>query len=553
MSADGRSRPVRDAPGALPGGPVAGGGGPGSGAGAPPGRRSASGPQEGRATVPEPSRPPVLALSDVSKTFGGVRALDGVSFEVRPGEVHCLAGENGSGKSTLIKIVAGAHAPDPGGEVRLDGRRVEGVTPAVARRLGVAVIWQDLALFPEMTVAENVAFEGVVGPRPRRADHARMRREAARALGRLGAALDLDAPLRTLPIAQRQLVAIARALTGEARVVFMDEPTASLTRAEADHLTAVVRRLSADGVAVVFVSHRLAEVLEIAHRVTVLRDGRLVGVFPAEGMTQSRLTELMTGRTFDRAVEARDVAGAPLLEVEGLTRPGEFEGVTFALRRGEVLGLTGLLGAGRTELATTLFGLRRPASGTIRLEGRAIRPRSAPEAIAHGIALVPEDRLALGLIQPQSIADNAALASLGRLVGALGLLSPARKRSLVGRWTRALRVKIGAPEDPVSTLSGGNQQRVVLGKWLATEPKVLILDAPTVGVDVGARAGIFEIVRGLAADGLGVLLISDEVPEVHFHADRVLHMAGGRIVGEHDPRRQSLEALEAAVHGRAAA
>ena len=514
-----------------------GGVGPGSGAGAAAARDGG----------------PVLALLNVSKTFGGARALDEVSFAVRAGEVHCLAGENGSGKSTLIKIVTGVHSPDPGAEIRVGGRRVEGITPAAARRFGIAVIWQDLALFPEMTVAENVAFEGVVGPRLRRANHRAMRRTAEAALRRLGAALDLDAPLRTLPIAQRQIVAIARALTGEARVVFMDEPTASLTQAEADHLTAVVRRLSAEGVAVVFVSHRLAEVLAIAHRVSVLRDGRLVGVFPAEGMTQSRLAELMTGRTFERAVEARGAAGPVVLEVEGLTRPGEFRDVSFALRRGEVLGLTGLLGAGRTELATTLFGLRRPLAGTIRLEGREIRPRSAPEAIAEGIAYVPEDRLTLGLIQPQSIADNAVLASLGRLLGALGLVSSARKRALVREWTEALRVKIGAPEDPVSTLSGGNQQRVVLAKWLATDPKVLILDAPTVGVDVGARAGIFEIVRGLAEKGLGVLLISDEVPEVFFHADRVLHMAGGRIVGEHDPRRTTLEALEATVHGRAAA
>ena len=501
----------------------------------------------------EPGGTPVLALSEVSKTFGGVRALDGVSFAVRPGEVHCLAGENGSGKSTLIKIVTGVHDPDPGGEIRLGGRAVAPLTPAAARRFGIAVIWQDLALFPEMTVAENVAFESVLGARPRLVDHRAMRRAAAAALERLGVALDLDAPLRTLPIAKRQIVAIARALTGEARVVFMDEPTASLTQAETEHLVGVVRRLSADGVAVVFVSHRLAEVLEIADRVTVLRDGRLVGVYPAQGMTQSRLTELMTGRTFDQAVSARDPGGAIVLEVRGLTRPGEYEDVSFALRRGEVLGLTGLLGAGRTELATTLFGLRRPASGTVRLEGREVRIRSVPDAIAHGIAYVSEDRLTLGLIQPQSIADNAALASLGRLLGPGGLLSPARKRGLVERWTRALRIKTGAAEDPVSTLSGGNQQRVVLAKWLATEPRVLILDAPTVGVDVGARAGIFEIVRELAGQGVAILLISDEVPEVFFHADRVLHMADGRIAGEHDPRRTTLEALERAVHGSAAA
>lgn len=490
-----------------------------------------------------------LRFRAISKVFGGVTALDGVDFTVGAGEVHCLAGENGCGKSTLIKIITGVYQPEPGAGMQVFGRDYDRITPTLARQAGIAVIWQDLALFNEMTVAENIAFETLLGNRPRAVSYARLRAVAQAALARLEVQIDLEARLGTLPIAQRQIVAIARALVSDAKAIFMDEPTASLTQTETDALLAVVRKLSARGVAVVFVSHRLAEVLDISSRVTVLRDGRLVGVYPTEGMTQTRLTELMTGKTFDQSVAARDTAGnPPALEVRGLTRRGEFRDVSFALRRGEVLGLTGLIGAGRTELAHVLFGMTRPEAGTVLLEGRPVRFRSNRDAVAAGIAYVSEDRLALGLIQPQSIADNTVLAVLKKITGAAGLLSADRQESLVAHWVRELGVKIGKPGDAISTLSGGNQQKVVLAKWLAAEPKVLILDCPTVGVDVGARAGIFRIVRDLAAKGLAILLISDEVTEVHVNADRILHMAGGRIVGEYDPRTTRVDQLEAAVY-----
>ncbi len=494
------------------------------------------------------ARGAVLAMRGVSKTFGGVKALDDVSFTVRPGEVHCLAGENGSGKSTVIKIATGVYTADPGAGIEIAGQSVAAPTPGLARRLGIAVIWQDLALFPEMTVAENIGFEALLGARPKPVARRRMRETAAQVLARLGVALDPDAPLRSLPIAKRQIVAIARALVGEARLIFMDEPTASLTQAETDHLLDIVRTLAASGVAVVFVSHRLAEVLEVSSAVTVLRDGRLVGVFPTEGMTQSRLTELMTGQTFDSAVAARDRSAAPpVLELKGLTREGEYADIDLTIRRGEILGITGLIGAGRTELGHTLFGMTRPDRGEIRLDGKPVRFRSNGQAIRAGISYVSEDRLSLGLIQPQSIADNLSLTVLDRLLTA-GLISPARKARLVDHWIRELAVKIGTPADAVATLSGGNQQRIVLAKWLATEPRLLVLDAPTVGVDVGARAGIFAIIRRLAEQGLAILLISDEAPEVYFNADRVLHMAGGRIVGHYDPRATSLAELEQAVY-----
>jgi simple sugar transport system ATP-binding protein len=376
-----------------------------------------------------------------------------------------------------------------------------------------------------------------------------LRAAAAAALARLDVTLDLDARLGTLPIAQRQIVAIARALVGDARLIFMDEPTSSLTQSETDALLGVVRTLSARGVAVVFVSHRLAEVLDVCSRVTVLRDGRLVGVYPTAGMTQARLAELMTGKTFDAVVSARDMSAAPaVLEVQGLTRRGEFSDVSFTLRRGEVLGIAGLIGAGRTELAHVLFGMARADAGTVRLEGREVAFASNRAAVAAGVAYVSEDRLALGLIQPQSISDNAVMAVLRRITGASGLLSARAQEDLVAHWIAELAVKLGKASDAVSTLSGGNQQRVVLAKWLATEPRLLILDSPTVGVDVGARAGIFRIVRALADRGLAILLISDEVTELHANADRVLHMAHGRMVGEYDPHAATLQEMEAAVY-----
>ncbi|MDX3974586.1 sugar ABC transporter ATP-binding protein [Shinella sp.] len=499
-------------------------------------------------TAPGEDARPILSLRNINMTFGGVRALKNVSFEVMPGEVHCLAGENGSGKSTLIKVITGVYRPAAGAEIVFDGAVVSSMTPGIAQSLGIQVIWQDLALFPEMTVAENIAFQTLSGARPRFVRYPAIRKIAEDALARLGVTLDVDRPLKDYAIAQRQIVAIARALVGEARIVFMDEPTASLTQSETDHLLAIVHTLSASGVAVVFVSHRLAEVLEISSRLTVLRDGALVGVYPVEGMTQSRITELMTGRTFYQSVRAHDISQNPVvLSVQGLSRPGEFSDISFDLHRGETLGITGLLGSGRTELALTLFGMRQPAAGTIKLEGKTLRFTSNRQAIAAGVAYLSEDRLALGLNQPQSIADNLVMASLNRILSAR-LISPTKKRALVSRWIADLGVKIGQQEDAISTLSGGNQQRVAIAKWLATDPKVLILDSPTVGVDVGARAGIFEIVARLAEAGLAIILISDEVPEVYFNADRVLHMEKGRMAGWHDPRATTLKDIEAAVY-----
>jgi simple sugar transport system ATP-binding protein len=375
-------------------------------------------------------------------------------------------------------------------------------------------------------------------------------REAAKvALARLDAHLPLEARVGDLPVAQRQIVAICRGLAANARLLFMDEPTASLTRHEVDLLLASVRRLKEQGVAIVFVSHRLEEVVEIAERVTVLRDGQMVGTFAASEIDDHRLAELMTGNRVEHNVTARSLGGRnPVLEVRGASRAGEFEDVSFTLHEGEVLGLTGLLGAGRTELALALFGMNRLEAGELRLNGQPLQLKSNQDAITAGIAYLSEDRLTLGLNLRQPIADNIALSVLDRLRGAGGLVPRRRREELADTWVERLKIKAPDVDAAAQTLSGGNQQRIVLAKWLATDPKVLILDSPTVGVDIRNKQGIYDIVRQLAQQGVAILLISDEIGEVSFNCDRVLHMRGGRIVGDYVPGQVAEEKVAEAVY-----
>ena len=491
---------------------------------------------------------PFLRLAGVGKRFGGVVALDGVDWDVLPGEVHCLVGENGCGKSTLIKTVAGVHPPSAG-LVEIEGRLVLPLTPAKARALGIQVIFQDLSLFPNLSVAENIAVETHLDGPARPVSYRGMRRLAEATLARLDFTLDPRASVADLSVAERQIVAICRGLAAEARLIFMDEPTASLTRAEVDRLLAIVARLKADGIAVVFVSHRLDEVVKIAERVTVMRDGRKVGTWPVTEVDQRRIAHLMTGLDFDPQVVARDLGDAPpLLAVEGLGRDGEYADIDFTLRRGEVLGIVGLLGAGRTELALTLFGMTNPDRGTMRLEGQPLRLRSNRDALRAGIAYVSEDRLGLGVILKQAIADNVALAVLKGLRGPLGLIPERARRTLAEDWVGRLAIKVPAVDRAVGTLSGGNQQRVVLAKWLAARPKLLILDSPTVGVDIKNKKGIYDVVAELARDGVGVIVISDEVGEIFATCDRVLHMRAGRLVGDDVPGRVSEHELEERIY-----
>ena len=494
------------------------------------------------------SAPPFLALSRISKRFGGTIALDAVDWEVAHGEVHCLVGENGSGKSTLIKILAGVHRPSAGGTIAIDGVSHAGLTPHRAKSLGVQVIFQDLSLFPNLTVLENIAIAHEVGGLLRPPPHRAMRETAVAALASLDADLPLATRVGTLPVAQRQIVAICRGLAVNARILFMDEPTASLTRHEVELLIKTIRKLKGLGVAVVFVSHRLEEVVEIAERVTVLRDGRKVGTFPAREVDDRRLAELMTGHRFEPKVTARVAEKRPVLEVRRAGRRGEFEEVSFVIHAGEILGLIGLLGAGRTELALALFGMSPLDAGEVLVDGEPIALTTNQRAVAAGIAYLSEDRLALGVNLRQPIADNLSITVLDRLTNRLGLVPPERRRTLAHHWVDRLKIRAAHTAAAVQTLSGGNQQRVVLGKWLATRPKLLVLDGPTIGVDIRNKQGIHDVVRSLASEGMAILLISDEVSEVYYNADRVLHMRAGRIAGEFIPGVATEQSLAEAVY-----
>ncbi len=492
---------------------------------------------------------PFLSLENIGKRFGGTVALDGIDWTVNAGEVHCLVGENGSGKSTLIKIVAGVHRPDAGGRIVIDGTAHDHLSPYQAKRLGIEVIYQDLSLFPNLTVWENIAIDQELGAPLSRVRRKRMRATAKEVLERLGAHLPPDALVGQLAVAERQIVAICRGLATNARLLFMDEPTSSLTHHEVKRLLEIVRRLKDLGVAVVFVSHRLEEVVALAERVTVLRDGRKVATLPAAEVDDHRLSELMTGSTIEHVVKARTLdARQPILEVRGVGRSGEFAEVSFALHAGEVLGVIGLMGSGRTELALALFGMTQVDHGEILLDGKSLQLRSNQDAIRAGIAYVSEDRLRLGLNLPQSIVDNISITVLGRLAKRLGLVPPRRRNELATEWIARLGIKAPNIGAPVATLSGGNQQRVVLAKWLATNPKVLILDSPTAGVDIRNKQGIYTVVRELAAQGVAIIMISDEIPEVYFNADRILHMREGRVVNEYVPGATTETSVAEAVY-----
>lgn len=487
-----------------------------------------------------------LGLTRISRDFDGVRALVDVDLSLAAGEIHCLVGENGSGKSTLIKIIAGVERPEPGGIIRVDGAERQHLTPAESTRLGIQVIYQDLSLFPHLSVAENIVVGRLDGLHA--VNWRRLEEEARAAMALIGFAVDPRRVVADLSIAQRQLVAICRALAADARLIIMDEPTASLTRREVAALLGLARELSAKGITILFVSHKLNEVLGIADRVTVLRDGRKVGTFASSEMTGRRLAGLMTGKDFDYGIETPPAADAPvLLSVRGLRRAGEFADISLDVRAGEIVGLIGRLGVGRTELALALFGLSRPDAGEVRVAGATIAPGSNKAAIGAGIAYVPEDRIQLGLVMEQPTGANIVLTVLDSLVRRLGLLSPRLSEQTAERWIKDLAIKVADPGRAVKTLSGGNQQRVVLAKWLATSPRVLVLDNPTVGVDINAKDGIYAIAKRLAAGGIAIILISDEVSEVLHHTHRILVMREGRIAGELSPAATSEQEIEAAI------
>ncbi|WP_040406286.1 sugar ABC transporter ATP-binding protein [Amycolatopsis nigrescens] len=492
---------------------------------------------------------PVAELRAVGKSFGRLHALDGVSLELRPGTAHALLGENGAGKSTLIKVLAGVHRPDAG-ELLIDGEVRRFAVPADARAAGIAVIYQEPALFGDLSVAENV----FIGRQPLRSGRRIDRRATAtlvrELLDRLGVALDPAGPARGLSIADQQVIEIAKALSFDAKVIVMDEPTAALSPAEVARLFGVVRALLAQDVAVLFVSHRLDEVFELCTEATVLRDGAHVWSGPLAGSTPEDLVRRMVGRDLAALFPKQDTdPGEVVLSAHRLTSEGVFTDISFELRAGEIVALAGLVGAGRSEVARAVFGIDRPDAGEVRLGGRALPPGSPSAAMAAGIGFVPEDRRAQGLVLDASIERNTALASLGRLSRG-GLMRRRDERALAADWAVRLRLKFARLSDPAAVLSGGNQQKVVLAKWLSRKPKVLIVDEPTRGIDVATKAEVHRLLSELAADGVAVLMISSELPEVLGMADRMLVMHEGRLAAELDRAAATEESVALAAAGR---
>jgi galactofuranose transport system ATP-binding protein len=479
---------------------------------------------------------PVLEAREVTKRFPGVLALDRVSFRLLPGEVHALVGENGAGKSTLIKVITGVYQQDEG-QVLFGGEEVSFASPRDSQAAGISTIYQEINLIPMRSVAQNV----FLGREPRTRfgllDSERMNREAAEILGRYGIQADMTMPLHTLGLGTQQMVAIARAVSLDARVVIMDEPTSSLEAREVDTLFRVIRQLRDENVGVVYVSHHLDELYEICEKVTVLRDGKLVHTGDLAELSKLQLIATMLGRELAEVEghatgfgENRDVESEPVLQVRGLTRRHVLDDISFDVRPGEVVGLAGLLGAGRSETAKAVFGAQPLDSGEVMMAGKEVKTGSPPSAIKAGIAFLPEDRRSEGIIPGLSVRENIVAAAMPQLSRA-GLVSEKAQNELVERFMERLGIKASSPDQPVGELSGGNQQKVMLARWLCLDPKVLILDEPTRGIDVGAKAEVQHLIDELAEDGLGVVMISSELEEVVEGSDRVVVLRNGSVVG----------------------
>ena len=483
------------------------------------------------ANHPSSPRAPLLVVADVHKRFGGVHALRGANIDVRPGEVHALVGENGAGKSTLINILAGAIRRDSG-SISFDGADGDFRSPAESQRRGIAVIHQELATLPSLTVAENL-FMGRLPARHGFVDRRALRERAAALLRTVGLDVDPGEQASSLATSEQQLVEIARALSMGARLLIMDEPSSSLTEHETQQLLALVRRLRDDGVAIIYVSHRFGEVFAIADRITVMRDGATVQTMRCAETTPAQVVALMVGREITAAAAGTtkpspSATAPPVLELRNVSRSGAVENVTFSVSRGEIVGMAGLIGAGRSETARLIFGADRPDSGEMILDGKTAHFASPRDAIAAGVAMVAEDRKALSLFMDKPVGWNITMARLPAL-SAYGFIRGARDRALAQGFVERLRVRTPSLQAPVRELSGGNQQKTVLARWLATEPRLLILDEPTHGVDVGAKAEIHALIRGLAAQGIAILLISSELPEVLALSDRIIVMREGRV------------------------
>lgn len=495
----------------------------------------------------------LLKLKDIHKWFGGVHALCGIDLTLQPGEAYHLLGENGCGKSTVIKIMSGAHAPTSG-EIVLGGKTFSSLTPIQSLAAGIETVYQDLSLLPNLTVAENVALnEQLVDANGRLArlfDRKRLRDTAERALATAGLPTDrafLNTIVSDLPLASRQLVAIARAIATRAKLVIMDEPTTSLTRREVDNLIRVVERLRSENVAVLFVTHKLDECYRIGGHAIVLRDGQCVAQGPIEDYSKTVLAELMTGRSIHaQRYRTGKPADEELLKIERLVVDGVRE-ISFSLKKGEILGITGLADSGRNELAMALAGVAPATGGSVILDGKAIVMRSPAEAIEHGIGYVPEDRLAEGLFLDKSILENEIALIVSRLANSFGVVDRQEGRRIAARLSEEMRLNTKDLDLPVGALSGGNQQRVLIGRWLSIAPKLLVLHGPTVGVDVGSKDTIYRVIQTLAEAGMGLVVVSDDLPELLQNADRILVMNGGRVVAEMDAEQASEDRIYKAM------
>ena len=496
---------------------------------------------------------PVLEAVTIDKSFPGVHALDDVSLTVLPGEVHAVIGENGAGKSTLMKILAGAYTPDAG-TIHVGGTPVTVESPRVAQDLGICIIYQELSLVDALSVGENL----FLGDLPTKSggwqvDWPTLWQRSAELLARVGSRVRPQTPLRNLSVAQKQMVEIARALARNVRVLILDEPTSSLTSQETARLFEIIASLRERGVGIVYITHRLVEVFRIADRVTVLRDGKVIGTLPVAEATEDTLVRMMVGRDLSRLfTHAREADGPVRLDVRGLNRQGVLEDVNLSVRGGEIVGLAGLVGAGRTELARCLFGADRYDSGEIILDNQPVTIRTPANAVRLGIALVPEDRKLQALILRMSVRENLSLPILDRL-GSRVIPSRSRERSLAGDYIRSLSIRTPSMEQRIAALSGGNQQKVVIARWLATKPKVLILDEPTRGIDVGAKAEVHALIAQLAEQGVAILMISSELPEILGMSHRVLVMREGRIVADIPRKEATEETIMSAATGQALA
>ena len=473
----------------------------------------------------------LVEIRNITKQFPGVTALQDVSFTVNEGEIHALIGENGAGKSTMIKILSGLYKPEAGGEVIFAGEPIKSFTALESLQRGIVVIYQDFSLFSNLTVMENIALGPYVKDGKHMVDWKKMEETARKTLDKLQFQVDLHAPVGSLSVAKQQIVAIARALANKARLLVLDEPTSALSRGEVTKLFEIMRSLKKEGISLLFISHKLDEIFTISDRLTVFRDGKCMGTFEREEMDYDRMIHLMVGRKIEYKIFEKNRQDDVVLELKNFSKAGQFRDISFKLNRGEILGITGLVGAGRTEVAQTIFGLNHPDSGELILEGKRVVIENPQEAVAKGIAYVPENRLQEGLVLRKPIKDNLVLTVL-RSISKFGLVNREKKTDLVAGWMEKLTIRPPMPDILTSKLSGGNQQRVVLAKWLATSPKILIVDEPTNGIDVGAKTEIHQILRDLAKSGIGIIVISSELPEILAIADRVIIMRRGRITDE---------------------